>query len=104
MKTGIHPAYHADTKIQCACGKVYQVGSTVAGTIHVEICANCHPFYTGRQKLVDTAGRVDRYKKILEASAAKPRRAKKVRVRKPKLEREETVAQRVARLRAKRSA
>jgi large subunit ribosomal protein L31 len=102
MKTGIHPEYFTDTKIQCACGKTYQVGSTVAGTIHVEICANCHPFYTGKQKLVDTAGRVDRFKKM--ASAAKPRVAKKVRVRKPKIEREETVAQRVARLRAKRSA
>jgi large subunit ribosomal protein L31 len=103
MKTGIHPQYFPKAKIICACGKTYAVGSTEQGVMHVEICANCHPFYTGRQKLVDTAGRVDRFKRIVKASADKPRAVKKPRVKRPKLEREETVAQRVARARAKSS-
>ncbi len=103
MKTGIHPEYHTDTKVQCACGKVYAVGSTVAGTLHTEICANCHPFYTGKQKLVDTAGRVDRFKKMVATAAAKPKVVKKPRVRKPKAEKETTV-ERIARIRAQRAA
>ena len=61
MKAGIHPNYE-QTTIRCACGAVYNTGSTKKN-ITVEICANCHPFYTGKQKLVDTGGRVDRFKK-----------------------------------------
>ena len=60
MKAGIHPEYAA-AKITCACGRVTETFSTV-GEIHVEICSHCHPFFTGRQKLVDTAGRVERFK------------------------------------------
>ena len=56
MKEGIHPEYKKAT-IQCACGCVVETRSTV-GTIHVDICSSCHPFYTGKQKLVDAAGRV----------------------------------------------
>ncbi|WP_423930063.1 50S ribosomal protein L31 [Candidatus Palauibacter sp.] len=59
MKAGIHPEY-APAKITCACGRETETGSTV-GEIHVEICSHCHPFFTGRQKLVDTAGRVERF-------------------------------------------
>lgn len=70
MKTEIHPEYFADAKIKCACGKTYTVGST-AKEIQVELCANCHPFYTGKQKLVDTAGRVDKFKKKLELKDTK---------------------------------
>lgn len=61
MKEAIHPNY-AKTTITCACGAVYEVGSTKEN-VRVEICAKCHPFYTGRQKLVDTGGRVEKFKK-----------------------------------------
>lgn len=61
MKEGTHPAYHATT-VTCACGNVIETGSTKK-EIRVEICSKCHPFFTGRQKLVDTGGRVDRFKK-----------------------------------------
>ncbi len=61
MKAGIHPEYKAAT-ISCACGNVIETHSTVA-KIHVEICSNCHPFFTGKQKLMDAAGRVERFKK-----------------------------------------
>lgn len=61
MKKGIHPEYKM-TKITCACGNVIETRSTVSD-IHVEICSACHPFFTGKQKLVDTAGRIDRFNK-----------------------------------------
>ncbi len=61
MKQGIHPEYKA-SRITCACGNVIETRST-AGDMSVEICSNCHPFYTGKQKLVDTAGRVERFNK-----------------------------------------
>ncbi|HHX72206.1 MAG TPA: 50S ribosomal protein L31 [Clostridiales bacterium] len=61
MKQGIHPKYE-QTKIQCACGAVFETGSTKKD-MRVESCSNCHPFFTGRQKLVDTGGRVDKFKK-----------------------------------------
>ena len=61
MKEGIHPNYRVTT-VRCACGNEFQVGSTKEN-IRVEICSNCHPCYTGKQKLVDTGGRVDRFKK-----------------------------------------
>jgi large subunit ribosomal protein L31 len=61
MKKGIHPDYHP-VKIVCVCGHVIETRSTTKD-IRVEICSNCHPFFTGKQKLVDTAGRVDRYRR-----------------------------------------
>jgi len=61
MKDGIHPKYEPTT-ITCACGNVIETRST-ARAIKVEICSSCHPFFTGKQKLVDTAGRVERFKK-----------------------------------------
>lgn len=61
MKSGIHPDYK-ETTITCACGNVIKTRSTKEN-IRVEICSKCHPFYTGKQKLVDTGGRVDRFKK-----------------------------------------
>jgi len=61
MKEGIHPKYQLTT-VKCACGNTFTTGST-KGSISVEICSACHPFYTGKQKLVDTGGRVDRFKK-----------------------------------------
>ena len=67
MKQGIHPNYEKCTVI-CACGEKVETRSTNGGEIRVEICSKCHPFYTGKQKLVDTCGRVDKFKKRLEAS------------------------------------
>jgi large subunit ribosomal protein L31 len=64
MKADIHPAYH-QTKITCACGNVLEVGST-REDIRVEICSKCHPFFTGKQKLIDTAGRIERFLKKYE--------------------------------------
>ena len=61
MKENIHPKYQ-DTKIRCACGNEIEAGST-KDNIAVEICSGCHPFFTGKQKLVDTAGRIERFRK-----------------------------------------
>ncbi len=61
MKKGIHPKYE-DSKIQCACGNVIDTRSTKKG-IKVEICSSCHPFFTGKQKFLDTAGRMEKFKK-----------------------------------------
>ena len=61
MKEGIHPEYK-DAKVICACGTAYETRST-AGNFSVEVCANCHPFYTGKQKLMDTKGRVDKFRR-----------------------------------------
>jgi large subunit ribosomal protein L31 len=62
MKPGIHPEYNEIT-VTCACGETFKTHSTKKGDLHVEICSACHPFFTGKQKLVDTAGRVDRFNK-----------------------------------------
>lgn len=61
MKTNIHPAYH-DIKVLCSCGSTWQTRSTMNKELHVEVCSNCHPFYTGKQKIVDTAGRVEKFR------------------------------------------
>ena len=73
-KEKIHPNYAA-VRVMCACGNNFETRSTHKGDIHVEICSNCHPFFTGKQRLVDTAGRVERfrrkYAKAAETSPAK---------------------------------
>ena len=61
MKAKIHPDY-SETTIKCACGEAFEAGSTKTD-IKVEICSKCHPFFTGKQKLVDTAGRIERFRK-----------------------------------------
>lgn len=66
MKEGIHPKYEAAT-VTCACGNVFETRSTKPA-IRVEVCSKCHPFYTGKQKLVDSAGRVDRFNKRFNRS------------------------------------
>jgi large subunit ribosomal protein L31 len=66
MKAEIHPAYTADAKITCVCGNAVTVGSTVP-EISVELCSACHPFYTGKQNLVDTAGRIDKFARLAKA-------------------------------------
>ena len=67
MKKDIHPKYDKTT-VTCGCGNTFETRST-AGDINVEICSACHPFYTGKQKLVDTAGRVDKFRMRMEAAA-----------------------------------
>ncbi|MDT7543508.1 MAG: large subunit ribosomal protein [Acidobacteriota bacterium] len=62
MKEGIHPNYN-EINVACACGANFKTRSTRKDDLHVEICSECHPFFTGKQKLVDTAGRVDRFNK-----------------------------------------
>ena len=62
MKAAVHPDYH-EVRVHCACGNTFTTRSTHRGDIHVEICSACHPFFTGKQKLVDTAGRVDRFRR-----------------------------------------
>lgn len=68
MKKDFHPKYHSNAKITCACGNVIKVGSTIKET-ETEICNACHPFYTGKKKLVDSTGRVDRFKKRMAISS-----------------------------------
>ena len=65
MKAKIHPKYFTDARIICACGNSWTTGATVA-EIKVDVCSACHPFYTGEQRIVDTAGQVDRFMKRLE--------------------------------------
>jgi len=68
MKTEIHPNYH-EVEVQCACGAKFKTKSTCEGAVlKVEICSQCHPFYTGKKKLVDTAGRVEKFKKKYKLS------------------------------------
>ena len=79
MKQKIHPTYHTDCKVTCACGNSFVVGSTMS-EIRIELCNQCHPFYTGKQKFVDTARRVEKFQeranKMTSASAI--RKGKKV--------------------------
>lgn len=70
MKADIHPTYFENVTATCACGATFSVGST-AETIAVEICSACHPFYTGQDKVLDTTGRVDKFKKRAAAAAKK---------------------------------
>lgn len=70
MKADIHPTYHPKAKASCACGNTFSVGST-RESLSASICSNCHPFYTGKDKLVDTQGRVDRFKKRLAKAGPK---------------------------------
>lgn len=69
MKKEIHPEY-GKCIVKCACGETFETGSTLT-TMNVDICSKCHPFYTGRQKLVDTGGRVDKFKKRLQRAESK---------------------------------
>ncbi|HPS21718.1 MAG TPA: 50S ribosomal protein L31 [Candidatus Paceibacterota bacterium] len=69
MKKDIHPKFNPKTKATCACGAVFEVGSTM-NEINNEICSQCHPFYTGNEKIMDTAGRVERFNKRRAAAAS----------------------------------
>ncbi|MEK7134357.1 MAG: 50S ribosomal protein L31 [Patescibacteria group bacterium] len=70
MKTDIHPEFHIDAKATCACGASFVVGSTMKD-IHMEICSHCHPFYTGKEKILDTAGRVEKFRQRKAAATPK---------------------------------
>ena len=67
MKAAIHPQYNPNTKIKCACGKQWTIGSTMSDA-SISICSNCHPFYTGHEKILDAQGRVEKFKKRMEKS------------------------------------
>jgi large subunit ribosomal protein L31 len=76
MKTEIHPQYQ-QVQVHCACGETFMTGSTKK-ELRVEICSKCHPFFTGKQKLVDSAGRIDRFKtRYAKKEAPKPAKAAK---------------------------
>ena len=70
MKEGIHPKYEA-IKVTCSCGHSFETRSTRTEDLHLDVCSECHPFYTGKQKVVDTGGRVDRFKKRFGALKSK---------------------------------
>ena len=72
MKAGIHPKYH-EVEVRCACGNTFKTRSTKP-ELHLEICNQCHPFFTGRQKLIDTEGRVERFTKRFGAQTAEGRK------------------------------
>ncbi len=76
MKKGIHPEYKM-CKAICACGNTFETRSTT-GDIHVEICSNCHPFFTGKQKLIDTAGRVEKYMKKYKLKGKQEEKKEKI--------------------------
>jgi large subunit ribosomal protein L31 len=83
MKEAIHPQFYTAAKITCACGNVVVTGATVE-EMQTEVCSNCHPFYTGKQRILDTQGKVDTFKKKLEAAAkikseVKPKKERKAR-------------------------
>lgn len=70
MKKDIHPKYYPNATVHCACGNTFTVGSTKP-LLRVDVCAKCHPFYTGEQRIVDTAGQVERFMRRLERKAEK---------------------------------
>ena len=76
MKADIHPKYFPNATFECACGAKYTIGSTKEH-VRVEICSNCHPFYTGAEKVLDTAGRVEKFKARRAAAKPQTKKAKK---------------------------
>jgi len=83
MKKDIHPQFNEKAKIKCACGAVFEMGLTKP-ELHVEICSKCHPFFTGKEKLIDTAGKVEKFKAKRAKAEAAPKKTKKARVKKNK--------------------
>lgn len=94
MKDKIHPKYHL-VKVTCACGAEFEIGSTKE-SIRVDICSHCHPLFTGKQKLLDTEGRVEKFKKKYTANKLEPKK-KKVRVsKKDKTKKTKTAAKKTS--------
>ena len=84
MKQDIHPPYYPEAKVRCACGAKFTVGSAKP-TLQVEICSHCHPFFTGKEKLIDTAGKVEKFRARrakAAASLAKPKAKARVKTKK----------------------
>jgi large subunit ribosomal protein L31 len=84
MKKDIHPQYYPKAKVKCACGATFMVGSTKP-EIQVEICSQCHPFYTGKEKLIDTAGRIERFKARAQKKREIPKKKPRIRKKETKL-------------------
>jgi large subunit ribosomal protein L31 len=99
MKEGIHPKY-TPAKVLCACGNLIETRST-QGDFHVEICSNCHPFFTGKQKIMDTAGRIERFKTRYSAQPAAPAAKKAEPVAKPEPKKADAAKENRAAKRAK---
>ncbi len=98
MKKDIHPQYFDDAVIKCSCGAVYKTGSTKKET-QIEICSACHPFYTGKKRITDARGRVERFKKLSEKAATKKEAvkiAKAAKVKKEKVVKTEKTAKKTA--------
>jgi len=76
MKTDTHPRYDVTT-VTCSCGNTFETRSTQPGDMHIELCNECHPFFTGRQKLVDTGGRVERFQKRYAGQAVKSKKRRR---------------------------
>jgi large subunit ribosomal protein L31 len=70
MKDSVHPQY-TEITVNCSCGNTFKTRSTLGSDLGIEVCASCHPFYTGKQKMVDTAGRVDKFRKKYAAAAGR---------------------------------
>lgn len=96
MKANIHPTYYSDTKVVCACGNTFTIGSTQQ-SIHVELCSKCHPFYTGAQKFVDTASLIQKFQdKQKKAQQFKVTQVKKVEAKKASEHGPKTLAEMLA--------
>lgn len=88
MKKGIHPNWFPEAKVSCTCGNSFTTGSTVP-EIRVEICSNCHPFFTGTQKLVDTLGQVERFqRKTADSKVKQAERVKIIEARKSRVDKQ----------------
>ena len=83
MKPTIHPQYFMTATVSCACGNTFKTGSTVEA-LHTEVCSNCHPFYTGKQKLLDAAGNVEKFKKRTATASTIKASTKVKKERKPR--------------------
>jgi len=100
MKKDIHPQYYPEAKVTCACGNSFTVGSTKEH-LEVEVCSNCHPFYTGQDKIMDRVGRVQKFKERL---AQKKEAPKKVKVKKKQKSTEETPTKKSAKKASRKKA
>ena len=81
MKQDIHPKYYDQAQVKCACGNKFTIGSTKP-ELETEICYRCHPFYTGKEKLIDTAGKVEKFKARRAKATGAPKKSKKARAKK----------------------
>ncbi len=93
MRDNIHPTYYHDTQVTCACGNTWTTGSTKK-TIRTDVCSACHPFFTGEQRIVDTAGQVERFMKRLETKSTKAAQVEAERIAKANAEEAARIARR----------